>query len=243
MRMDGPDGITRKSTIDMLNADNSGSKFRAVIFDLDGTLLDTLEDLATAANFVLRGKGYPEHSSAEYRYLVGDGVAVLFERALPAAFRTSAIITECVAAMRVAYAKQWNVHSRPYAGIPELLDGLIQRGLKLTVLSNKQHDFAGQCVRELMPQWSFDIVLGQRDNIPRKPDPFGVQEIIDRLGLSRPQVLYVGDTNVDMQTACNAGVCAVGAAWGFRPVDELLENGAQHIIHHPAELLAIVDGR
>lgn len=218
------------------------SRYKAVVFDLDGTLLDTLEDLAVAANSVLRSKSYPEHSLDEYRYHVGDGVAMLFERALPPEARSPQIIAECVAAMRIAYAGQWNVNSRPYAGISEMLNGLLQRGVVLTVLSNKQHDFAGQCVSTLLPEWPFQIVLGQREGIPRKPDPAGVIEIMNALRLRADEVLYVGDTNVDMETACRAGVRAVGAAWGFRPVEELKASGATNIIQHPTELLTIVDG-
>jgi len=215
--------------------------FRAVVFDLDGTLLDSLQDIAAAANRALQDEGLPTYDLAAYRYLVGEGVRVLMERAIPPALRTSQQVERCIERFGLYYGESWNVHTRPYPGITALLAALQQRRIATAVLSNKPHEFTQKCVHYFFPEHSFDIVLGYREHIPRKPDPAAAQEICRYLGLSPGEVIFLGDTCIDIQTARAAGMYAVGATWGFRDEQELRAAGAQRIIAAPEELLAVLD--
>jgi phosphoglycolate phosphatase len=216
--------------------------FRAVIFDLDGTLLDTLEDIANAANLVLAERGFPAHPVEEYREFIGEGVARLIQRVLPAKHHDEATVRACVEAYQREYARHWNVKTRPYAEVPEMLDGLTARGLQLAVLSNKPDPFTQRCVRELLPRWTFEVVLGASDAFPRKPHPASALETARRLAAPPAQCLYVGDSGVDMQTAQAAGMFSVGVLWGFRGKEELERAGAQRLISHPMELLDLLPG-
>jgi phosphoglycolate phosphatase len=211
--------------------------FQAVIFDLDGTLLDTLDDISSSANSALVRFGLPTHRVDEYRYFIGDGVTELISRAVPAEKRNDDIIADCVKAFRENYVHNWNVNTRPYDGVPELLDALAAKHVKMAVLSNKPDDFTKRCIREFLPGQRFEIVLGQRDGIPRKPDPAGALRIAEILGITPSRFLYLGDSGVDMKTAVRAGMFPVGALWGFRPGEELWENGAQAVIERPMDLL------
>ena len=213
--------------------------FRAVIFDLDGTLLDTLDDIADAMNGVLAARGFPVHPVAAYRTFVGDGVRNLAERTLPAAHRDDDSVTRFTAELREAYAKNWNTKTRPYPGVPELLDELARRGVRLAVLSNKPHDFTVQCVTELLPRWRFDVVLGHRDGEALKPDPAGALEVIAKLGTDAKEILYVGDSGMDMETAVRAGVYPLGVLWGFRGGNELRLCGAKALVRDPLEILEL----
>lgn len=216
-------------------------EFKAAIFDLDGTLLDTLEDLADSGNEMLETQGFPTHPTDAYRIFVGDGVRVLMERILPEDARVEPTISECKAVYREIYARRWNAKTRPYEGIPEMLDELVARGLKLAVLSNKPHEATVQCITELAGDWPWEIILGMRDGVPKKPDPAGAHDIVEHLGIPPKNCLYVGDTSVDMQTAKAAGFYAVGVLWGFRERDELVENGAEIVIERPEQLLKLLD--
>lgn len=211
--------------------------YSAVIFDLDGTLLDTLDDIGEAANRVLIQRGFAPHPPDSYRYFVGEGVRVLFERSLPVEARTADVLAACAEDFRRAYAECWNVQTRPYDGIEDLLAALVGRGVRLAVLSNKPDVFTKLCVREYFPRFPFAAVLGQRDGTPRKPDPAAAREIAAAMDLAPERFVYLGDTAVDMQTALAAGMFPVGALWGFRPVAELLSGGAREVIDRPAELL------
>lgn len=211
--------------------------YRAVIFDLDGTLLDTLADLGESSNAVLEQLGFPTHPLESYRTFVGDGVKVLIERILPEARRDAATIARGVEVFCEIYGRNWNRLTRPYDGILEMLDELTSRHVPLAVLSNKPHDFTELCVREFLPNQRFAAVIGQREGIPTKPDPAGALEIARNLKLPPAEIAYLGDTSVDMQTARRAGMFAIGAAWGFRSVEELRANGAQRIIARPRDLL------
>jgi phosphoglycolate phosphatase len=213
--------------------------FRAILFDLDGTLLDTLVDIADAANAVLADRKLPTHSYDDFRYLVGDGVRVLFERALPAG-TGSEEVAECVACFQQAYDQSWNRTSRPYAGIEPLLDELVRRDLALTVLSNKPDHFTQLCVRQYFPRWPWAAIAGQRSDIARKPDPAGALRIAAELHLAPAEILYLGDTSTDMRTAVSAGMYPVGCLWGFREEAELRASGAQAIIARPEELLGLL---
>ncbi|MBM2833627.1 MAG: pgp [Candidatus Brocadiaceae bacterium] len=151
--------------------------YKAILFDLDGTLLDTLEDLGNAANRVLDKYGFPTHTMADYRYFVGDGVVTLMNRALPEDKRNNDTIQICVKTFREEYGKSWNVKTRPYDGVPEMLDALVTHGLKMAVLSNKPDEFTKLCVTEFLPRWAFGMVIGQHNSLPLKPDPAGALEI------------------------------------------------------------------
>lgn len=214
---------------------------RAVLFDLDGTLLDTLEDLCNAVNRVLALHGFPLHPLDRYRYFIGDGARVLFERALPSECCDEATLRQCLAEFREDYGRNWNVATRPYAGIAHLLDHLTVRGIARCVLSNKPHETTEKCVRGLLANWKFHVVLGLREGVPKKPDPTAALEIAARLGVHPSEVLYLGDTGTDMKTAVAAGMFPVGALWGFRPEQELREQGARVCVATPAEVLSLLD--
>ena len=215
--------------------------YRAVCFDLDGTLLDTLEDLADSANRTLREHGLPVHPVEAYKYFVGDGMRMLVRRIVPARLRDDDDLADKLfCGARAQYAKRWAEKTRPYPGIPELLDELAARDLAMAVLSNKPHDFTELCVAELLPHWKFHVVQGVSDEVPAKPDPTGVRRVAETLNIPPAEFLYVGDTGTDMKTASAGGMFAVGVLWGFRLADELLEHGAQTLIERPAELLSLL---
>lgn len=211
--------------------------FRAVLFDLDGTLLDTLADLAESMNSVLRRLQLPDFPAEAYKQFVGDGVEMLVRRVLPADRSDPAFVAECGRLMRAEYSNRWDDQTRPYEGIPELLDGLAARTIPMAVLSNKPDEFTRLCVERLLPSWQFAAVVGAGATLAKKPDPTGALEIAQQLGLHPSTILYLGDTNTDMQTAVRAGMYPVGALWGFRTADELLANGARTLIQNPTELL------
>ncbi|MDA0284827.1 MAG: HAD hydrolase-like protein, partial [Planctomycetota bacterium] len=157
------------------------SAFKVVIFDLDGTLLDTLADIGGAANEVLVHRGHPTHTLDAYRHFIGDGVATLFQRILPTGLTTAGLIAECVSEFADSYSLHWNRHSRLYPGVSDLLCELTRREVPMAVLSNKPHAFVGVCMAEFFSNWNFSPILGQRDNVPRKPDPDGVFEVCQTL--------------------------------------------------------------
>ncbi|MEW6220389.1 MAG: HAD family hydrolase [Thermodesulfobacteriota bacterium] len=214
---------------------------RAVIFDLDGTLLDTLADLAAAVNRALAARGLPVHPLDAYRFFVGEGAATLVQRALPAAARGGTLAQEVLASFVEDYGRHWRVTTRPYDGIPELLAALAGRGLALAVLSNKPQDFTRLCVGQFFGDIPFAQVLGEELGRPRKPHPAGALAIASRLGLPPAAFLYLGDTAIDMETARAAGMYGVGALWGFRSRAELEESGARALVASPQELLPLLD--
>ena len=209
---------------------------KIVIFDLDGTLLNTIADLATATNQALQHFGYPTHSIEAYRFFVGNGINKLFERALPETERTEANVLR----IRSQFIPYYNVHnadfSTPYPGIPELLETLQGKGIHLAVASNKYQSATEKLIAHYFPTLRFEKVLGQREGIPVKPDPTIVNDILQATGLSATDALYVGDSGVDMQTALHAGVDAVGVTWGFRPRTELEAFQPMAIINRAEEL-------
>ncbi|HHZ16718.1 MAG TPA: HAD family hydrolase [Peptococcaceae bacterium] len=213
-------------------------KYQAVIFDLDGTLLNSLEDLADSTNAVLARRGHPCHASEKYNYFVGDGMMNLLRRALPADCQDNDYIEQCVLEMKEEYGKRWCEKTRPYPGVMELLPKLREKGLKLAVLSNKPHEFTQVVVEKYFPG-QFDLAFGERLGVPRKPDPQGALDIAKSLQVSPAEILYLGDTNTDMRTAVGAGMFPVGVLWGFRPAEEILEAGARVLIKHPLELLEL----
>jgi phosphoglycolate phosphatase len=223
--------------LELLQEGTPRMQYSAIVFDLDGTLLDTLADIAEAANRVLVQHGFPAHEQDSYRQFVGDGVQVLFERSLPRAACTAERVAACADDFRQAYAECWHIRTHPYDGIEALLSTLVTRNVRLAVLSNKPDNFTKACVREFFRECPFEAVLGQRDGVPRKPDAAGALEIAAVMDLAPDQFLYAGDTAVDMQTAISAGMFPVGVLWGFRPLPELLAGGARAVIERPAELL------
>jgi len=212
-------------------------KYSAVIFDLDGTLLDSLADIAAAANQVLASRQFPTYDVRTYRNLVGNGVNVLMERALPTTHQTPATVAAASAQFRQIYAETWNLTTQPYPGILELLAALDEQKVSLAVLSNKPHANTMTCVDEFFDPDTFAVVFGQRPDVPCKPQPAAAWEIANTLEVDPAQCLFVGDSDVDMQTAVNANMTGIGVSWGFRSKDELLANGAQMVIDHPRELL------
>lgn len=210
---------------------------RLVIFDLDGTLIDSIGDLADAMNAVLEDLGHPTHPRDDYRDFVGNGIEVLARRALPPEIVDTTNVPDVVAAVRKEYSTRWTATTRPYPRIPELLRELRSRGLATAVLSNKPDHATRAIVGELFADHEFTIVRGAIDGVPLKPDPTAVHEIVSRLGLSPRDTAFVGDTPVDMTTGANAGTLTVGVTWGFRSADELLLADADRVIHHPLDLL------
>lgn len=214
--------------------------FKAVLFDLDGTLLDTLEDIGNAVNHVLEKHDFPTHTIDAYRYFVGDGAAMLMHRALPENKRNDDTIRKCVEAFREEYGRNWNIRTRPYDGIAEMLNALTHHGIRMAVLSNKPDDFTKRCVAGFLSDWNFDIIMGQKNSFPLKPDPTSALEIAGCLHISPSRFIYLGDTAIDMKTAVAAGMFPVGALWGFRTERELSANGALVMIKRPQDILNLL---
>lgn len=209
---------------------------KAVVFDLDGTLLDTIDDISDAMNRVFEKRNLPLHNRDEYKAFIGDGIYEFVKDALPDTHRQPKILQQCVSEMRQEYTLCWNNKTQPYSGISELLNELCSRNLLLGVLSNKPHDFTQMMVRELMPHWPFDPVVGAREHIPPKPDPAGALEVAARMKLLSSECIYVGDSENDVLTAQRAGMVSVAVTWGFRSREQLLLTGADCVINRPAQL-------
>lgn len=219
------------------------NRFDLAIFDLDGTLLDSLEDIAQAANQVLVEIGLAALPIAEFQTLVGDGVRVLFQRALPETIENEALGTRCMELFERFYENTWHNRSKPYNGINELLISLESAGVAVAVLSNKPDSFTQKCVSHFFPETRFCAVLGHSPRFPRKPDPASARWIGESAGISSDRITYVGDTNTDMKTAVGAGFFAMGVAWGFRTERELTESGADAVYSTPGDLAAAIIGR
>ncbi len=217
----------------------SALKYDGVICDLDGTLVDTLEDLADALNRVLRGERAPGHTLATYKLLVGKGIRDLVAQALPPEKRSAETIARCYAAMLADYGEHCLVKTRRYDGVAESVRGLRAAGVKLAVLSNKSDELTRRIVESLFHRGDFDVVMGARPEMPLKPDPTAALAISERWGIAPGRMAFLGDSGIDMLTATAAGMIAVGAAWGFRTKGELVENGAGAVLDHPLELLEL----
>ena len=224
----------------MNNTPNAPLQYRAVIFDLDGTLLDTLEDIAGAMNHVLNERGHKSFSVEGYKMLVGDGIEVLVHRALAprpvSDEETAAIIDE----FRIEYERRWRTNSRPYPGIRSLLHTLLRRGIRIAVLSNKAHPYTERMILELLEEFKFDIIRGAVPGVPLKPDPAPALLVADELGIPPSQIAFLGDTKMDMMAAKAAGMLPVGALWGFRGAEELQANGAAALISSPMDLIDLL---
>jgi phosphoglycolate phosphatase len=208
-------------------------KYEAVLFDLDGTLLNSLVGIADAMNALLRRMGYPTHELEAYKYFVGEGIQELVIRALPEDKVDVHDIDALVAEYRTIYDTTWPEKSPPYDGIPELLDVFTQHNIKMGILSNKSDDFTKRMTAALLPRWKFEAVFGKRPGVPRKPDPASALEIAGIMEIPPKSIVFMGDSGVDMQTAVRAGMLPVGVLWGFRKEDELVSNGAKHVLQHP----------
>ena len=213
---------------------------RAVIFDLDGTLLDTLDDIADSMNRVFAARGLAIHPVGAYRYFVGSGAEELAFRSLPEDERSPEMISRLVSDFQAEYRSGWNVKTRHYPGIEGMLERLRGMGIPTAVFSNKPQEFTRLAVDEYFPGYPFAAVIGQRDGVPLKPDPAGAEEIGRTFGLSAGEILFLGDIGVDMETARRAGNFPVGASWGFRPVEELNKSGAEKIIDRPEEIFNLL---
>ena len=212
--------------------------YKAVLFDLDGTLTDTLSDIAEAMNRALRLHGLPEWNVEDYRYLVGNGARVLASRCV----RERQDMAESIRRTYQAWYETHNlVDTRPYDGVPQMLSALAEKGIKLAVFSNKPDADTKRVVRHFFPDVPFEVVRGQMEGVPVKPDPAGALMIAREMGLPPGDFLYLGDTNVDMQCAIAAGMHPVGALWGFRTEEELRQSGAEYLIAHPGDLPALTD--
>jgi len=212
-------------------------KYRAILFDLDGTLLNTLQDVADAVNKGLSSLSFPQHTTEAYKTIIGEGRDVLVRRALPVDHRDDETALKLLNMVNAEYQIHWSDNTRPYPGIPELLDALAAKHIKIAVLSNKADDLTNLCVTKLLSQWRFTLVAGAKPSVPNKPDPTAALQIAKQLDISPAEFLYLGDSDIDMKTANRAGMYAIGAGWGFRSEQELLGAGAKAVIQHPEELL------
>ena len=217
-------------------------QYKAVIFDLDGTLVDSLADLSDSVNLMLESYGFPTHEMEQYRYFVGNGSKKLMERTLPRDKAASAeFVEEALVKYKAIYKERLLEKTRPYNGVRELLEELKSRGIPLGVCTNKHNDAALTIVKILFAPGTFEEVLGDRPGFPKKPNPATPLEIASHLGVKPDEVAYLGDTSVDMETAVHAGFLPVGVLWGFRPEEELVKSGAKVLLKAPLELLEKVE--
>jgi phosphoglycolate phosphatase len=210
--------------------------YRAVLFDLDGTLLDTLKDIADSVNMALAQLGFPQHEVEAYKYFVGDGREALAIRALPEDRRDTVNVERLSTSIEEEYSKRWAINTLAYPGVPDMLQTLTDLGIKMAILSNKPQASTEEMVAIFFPQWRFELVFGAQSFIPMKPDPTAALQIARRLNIPPAEFLYLGDTDVDIKTASAAGMYPVGALWGFRTADELLTGGARQLIQNPTDL-------
>lgn len=213
--------------------------YQLFVFDLDGTLLDSIDDIAFSMNHVLERHSLPVHPREAYYYFVGDGARLLMERALPESFRTAAQVDALLPEFMAFYDLHKADRTRPFDGIPELLARLQSDGILLSVASNKPHDVMPDLMRRYFPDIRFSVVFGQRKGHPVKPDPEIVYDILETTGVPADKALYVGDTAVDVRTAHAAGLRMAGALWGFRTRGELAAAGADFMVEKPLDLLHI----
>lgn len=214
--------------------------YKLAVFDLDGTLADSLRDLAEAVNIGLESFGYPTHRLEEYRYFVGNGAAKLCERALPEDRRSDADVKSLLEKFNEYYGVHCFDHTGPYAGMPETVKRLKAAGVLCAVASNKPDDFSQAVVSRLYGEGLFDLVRGKREGVPAKPAPDMVYAILEELGASLEETVFIGDSCVDVQTARNSGLPCIGCDWGFRGEGELRDNGCEIIAYDPAQLFDLI---
>jgi phosphoglycolate phosphatase len=212
-------------------------EFKAILFDLDGTLLDTLADIACAGNAGLKGLGFPTHPVESYRHFVGDGAGCLALRILPEGHHDEETVERCRTIIAAEYAKCWADNTKPYPGIPELLAELQARSVPMAVLSNKPDDATRTVVDGYFPDCKFRVIRGALPSIPIKPNPAAALQIAEEFDIPPERFIYLGDTDTDMRTAVAAGMFPAGALWGFRTAEELTANGAKVLLKKPQEVL------
>jgi len=217
-------------------------KYRAVLFDLDGTLLDTLKDIADSTNAALSDFGCPQHETQAYRQLISYGNEALAAGALPEGHRDADTVYRLYVRIGEEYSKRWDNNTRPYPGIPALLDSLDGLGVRMAILSNAPQKFAELMASRFLHPWHFEFVVGSLPSVPKKPDPAAAISIAYSMKLEPERFLYLGDSDVDMKTAIAAGMHPVGALWGFRTANQLITAGAKAIIPQPALLLNFLNG-
>ena len=215
---------------------------KLIIFDLDGTLLDTLSDLANSVNYGLAQSSFPVHPVESYKQFIGNGINKLLERVLPENQKTEQHIDRLKEYCLPYYDEHNTDYTKPYNGILELLEKLLSEGMMLAVASNKYQKATEKLIRQLFPDFPFAAVLGQREGIPVKPDPAIVYDILKITGQSAQETIYIGDSGVDMQTASNCGIVSIGVTWGFRPREELESAGAHFIVDTANEIFEIIAG-
>ena len=213
---------------------------KLVIFDLDGTLLNTIDDLGQAVNYALQKSGFPTHNIASYHFFVGNGVHKLISRSLPEDYRSEATINTVLADFKQYYGEHMCEYTKPYDGIRELLSKLTSHGVRVAVASNKYQIATERLMRHFFPDIEFTAICGHVDGMNPKPDPSIVFSILAQALVPKANVLYVGDSGVDMETARRACIESAGVTWGFRSEKELNENYADHIIRKPEDILEIV---
>lgn len=200
-------------------------KPRLVIFDLDGTLLDTLDDLGAAVNHAMQRRGFPQHTRDEYRVMVGHGARNLMMQAVPKEHRDDeALIDAVLADFRNYYNAHIDVYTKPFPGITQLLENLHQNGIKLAVASNKFQEGTEHLIKEFFPEIPFVAILGNRPNQPLKPDPEVVGEILEKAKVSKEEAIMVGDSDTDMETAANGGIQGIAVSWGYRNMSDLVRQ-------------------
>lgn len=213
---------------------------KAVIFDLDGTLVNSLEDLAAAGNHALTAFGFPTHATEKYKYFVGNGIPNLIYRILPEKNRDEETHKTVLAEFLKYYKLHSNDKTYVYSGIKELIAILKSKNIKVAVVTNKAHGPATEVIAATLPD-TFDLVFGQRPEIPVKPDPTLTLMAMEELDVKPNECIFIGDSGMDVKTGVNSGAVPVGVLWGFRDADELLENGAKHLINEPLELIKIIE--
>jgi len=214
---------------------------KAVIFDLDGTLLNTLDDLADCMNRVLINHGFPPYPTENYKYYVGKGMQNLVNQAANPFARDKIILDQMLEEMKEEYKNNWDKKTKPYPGIPDMLAELCESGFLLSVLSNKPDPFAKITVTHFFPQIPFFEVQGAQDIVPKKPNPIGILSIIEKTNLPKKEWIMIGDSSVDMETAKNASIFPAGVLWGFREKDELIQSGAKLVFGHPKEIVTFLN--
>ena len=218
-------------------------KVKAVIFDLDGTLINSLDDITDSLNKVLRRHGMPVHSTVAIREWIGDGAQMLLRKALPMEKVDDEYLKEILGEYREEYMRNCTRRTYLYQGIPDLLNTLSAKGIQMNVLSNKPHELTRMVCQHFFRDWNFKVILGQRDQVPRKPDPSAALEISKSIGVKAEQIMYIGDSVVDMETGKNAGMISVAVTWGFRPKAELLQHEPSLCIDSPSDLVFYLNGK
>jgi len=216
-------------------------KYKAVVFDLDGTLIDSAADLGNAVNRVLAAHGFPPHKISRYQDFIGNGAEMMVKQALPEESCDELTLKRCLNEFLEDYHQNYDVDTVLYEGIPELLDYFTNRSIKLSVLTNKPENIAIELQDSVLSDWHFELVMGSRNGVPKKPDPKGALLLSKEIDTDPAEMVYFGDSGIDMKTAVSAGMVPVGVLWGFREKEELIENGAEYIIEKPIDIIGKIN--